>query len=327
MTLNAAIKRHVHDGLNALPQDLNRATSVFASGLIWHGQHPVNDGVGRDGWLDGALRPLLTAMPDLERRDDIVTMGQQDGEIWVATAGHYVGTFDKPLFGIPATGHLASLRYGEFHRVDAQGLILEVVTLWDLIGLMQQAGVDPLPPSPGIPLFSPGPRRHDGVRLDTVDPVEGAKTLALMMAMGNGLAEYDGKTLESMAQERFWSPTMLWYGPAGIGSNRRLKGFQDFHQRPFLTAFPDRRGAPNKVRIGDGDFIASRGWPSLEMTHTGPWLGHPATGRAITMRVMDWWRREGDWLAENWVYIDIPHVFGQFGRDLFAEMRALAAKR
>jgi hypothetical protein len=42
------------------------------------------------------------------------------------------------------------------------------------------------------------------------------------------------------------------------------------------------------------------------------------------MRVMDIWRREGELLAENWVFIDIPDVMAQAGVDVFARMRALA---
>lgn len=240
---------------------------------------------------------------------------------WIAATGHYCGTFVGDLFGIPATGALAYLRYGEFYRVTG-GRIAEVVAIWDLIDLMRQAGVNPLPASAGVELLVPGPRTHDGVRPDVVDMEEGARTNALVEAMIAGLMEYDGASLDSMRMERFWSPNMLWYGPGGIGSNRRLRGFQDFHQRPFLTAFPDRRGGNHRARIGDGAYCASTGWPSITATHAGPYLGAPATNKRITMRVMDWWRREGDLLAENWVFIDLPDLFLQFGRDLFAEMRA-----
>ena len=49
-------------------------------------------------------------------------------------------------------------------------------------------------------------------------------------------------------------------------------------------------------------------------------LGQPATGERLFMRVCDWWRREGDLLVENWVFVDIPHVLMQMGYDLFAQM-------
>jgi hypothetical protein len=38
---------------------------------------------------------------------------------------------------------------------------------------------------------------------------------------------------------------------------------------------------------------------------------------------MDFWRRDGDRLAENWVFIDIPDLLRQLGVDLFARMDAL----
>ena len=35
---------------------------------------------------------------------------------------------------------------------------------------------------------------------------------------------------------------------------------------------------------------------------------------------MDFWRREGDLLSENWVLIDLIDAFRQFGVDLFAKL-------
>jgi predicted ester cyclase len=314
-------KQRVFDLLNRLAAEVLAADALFAADLEWYGSHPINDGAGRDGWIADALTPLKAAFPDMERRDDIFIAGMFRDRPWIACTGHYAGTFAKPLFGIPATGHLAFLRYGEFYRLGDDGRVVEAVAIWDVIGLMIMAGVNPLPRSAGIDLLIPGPRSRDGVRPGIVEPEAGALTNARVEAMIAGLMEYDGRSLASMAQERFWSPDMNWYGPGGIGSNRRLKGFQELHQRPFLTAFPDRRGGNHKSRIGDGMYCASTGWPSIQATHAGPYLGQPATERRITMRVMDWWRREGDMLAENWVFIDLPDLFLQFGRDLFADMR------
>jgi predicted ester cyclase len=316
-------KQRVFDLLNRLPTDSQAADTLFAHDLEWHGSHPINDGMGRDGWASAALAPLKAAFPDLERRDDIVMAGLFKNRPWIACTGHYVGTFSSPLFGIPATGHLAFLRYGEFYRLGPDGSVAEVVAIWDVVGLMITAGVSPLPRAAGVDLLIPGPRTRDGVQPTSVESEAGAITNARVEAMIAGLMQFDGQSLGSMAQERFWSPEMTWYGPGGIGSNRRLKGFQDFHQRPFLTAFPDRKGGNHKARIGDGMYCASTGWPSIQATHAGPYLGQPATHRRITMRVMDWWRRDGEMLAENWVFIDLPDLFLQMGRDLFAEMRAL----
>jgi hypothetical protein len=41
------------------------------------------------------------------------------------------------------------------------------------------------------------------------------------------------------------------------------------------------------------------------------------------MRVMDFWRREGDRLDENWVMIDLIDLLAQMGLDVFARMNVL----
>jgi predicted ester cyclase len=270
------------------------------------------------------FRPLAEALPDLERRDDILLAGSFRGADFVAAAGHHAATFARPLFGIPPTGGLVFLRYGEVHRVEA-GAIVESFIHLDLIDLMRQAGVSPLPPSRGAEAIFPAPRGQGGLSLGKAAEEEGAASLALVESMiGGGLARYDRRSLASMGMERYWLDTMSWYGPSGIGATRGLAGFQAHHQRPFLAAFPDRVGGNHKARFGDGMFAVSTGWPSVTATFAGEWLGCPPTGERITMRVMDIWRREGALLAENWVFIDIPDVMAQAGLDVFGRMRALA---
>jgi len=36
---------------------------------------------------------------------------------------------------------------------------------------------------------------------------------------------------------------------------------------------------------------------------------------------MDWWKRSGDQYVENWVFVDMIHLFRQFGIDLLASVR------
>jgi hypothetical protein len=152
------------------------------------------------------------------------------------------------------------------------------------------------------------------VRLAPSEASESQQSLTLVEAMIAGLMQYDGKNLGSMGMERFWQPHFNWYGPAGIGTSRGLRGFQTVHQTPFLAAFPDRVGGNHKARLGDGHYVASTGWPSISATYSGTeWVGQRASPRRITMRVMDFWRRDGAALAENWVFIDIVEFLLQLG--------------
>ena len=144
--------------------------------------------------------------------------------------------------------------------------------------------------------------------------------------MIDGLMRFDGASLLSMDQERYWHPDFMWYGPAGIGTSRGLSGFRAHHQGPFLKGFPKRGVDRTKSLVAEGRYVATGGWPHMTGSHLGGgWLGLPPTGKDVTMRVMDWWRRDGDLLKENWVSIDLLHVLDQFGLDVFAQMRQLMA--
>jgi predicted ester cyclase len=125
-----------------------------------------------------------------------------------------------------------------------------------------------------------------------------------------------------MGMEEYWHEDFMWYGPAGIGTTRGIDGFQEFHQGPFLEAFPDREVGHHDARLAEGTYCASTGWPAVVGTHLGDgWLGLPATGNHVDMRVIDVWRREGDLLAENWVFIDMIDLLDQIGVDIFERLR------
>lgn len=329
MSGHAARKRAFREAIGgrAPGEALDALARLLAPRAQVNAYRPVDlcDGAGEAA--EKLFHPLREALPDLERRDDIVLAGGFRGSDFIAATGHYAATFDRPLFGIPPTRGLVFLRYGEVHRVEA-GAIVESFLHLDLVDLMRQAGVSPLPPSLGAEAIFPAPLGQAGLSIDAADAAESARSLALVEAMiSGGLARYDRSSLASMGMERFWTTTMGWYGPSGIGATRGVAGFQAHHQRPFLAAFPDRVGGNHKARFGDGTFTVSTGWPSVTATFAGEWLGCPPSGERITMRVMDVWRREGDRLAENWVFIDIPDVMAQAGVDLFALMRLRAEAR
>ena len=273
---------------------------------------PVGEGIGRDFAADALVAPLTRALPGFEVRTDLSLAGRFGGADWRATSGHLLGLFANPLWGIPPTGRLAWLRFGCFERL-AGGAVAETLLLLDLPSLMLQAGVWPLGPPPGPDPMAPAPAALDG---------DAAQSLRLVEAMIAGLMRYDGRDLASMSMRDFWTTDFNWFGPAPIGSFRGHADYERGHQRPFLTAFPDRVGGNHRARIAEGALVASTGWPSIRATHRGDgWLGLAATGRAVTMRVMDFWRAEGGRLAENWVMIDMIHLLGQLGVDLLTTPR------
>ena len=129
--------------------------------------------------------------------------------------------------------------------------------------------------------------------------------------------------------DHFWHPKMVWYGPAGIGTSRRISGFRHWHQIPFLNALPDRVAEVDcGPFFGDGDYVGYTAWPGMHMTVTGDgWLGIAPTNQRITMRSLDFWRIENGLIRENWVLIDLLHVYDQLGVDVFARMREVTFAR
>jgi predicted ester cyclase len=324
-----AVKRQAWQALQQLPgADLaGAARRWLADGLLCVVGHPVHTLQGRDAACEGLYAPLLRALPDLERRVDLFFGGHWDGHIdggagwWVTCTGHYLGTMRAPLWGIPAHGQPVYLRFGEFHRLEGEGEALRIVesrVLFDLPGLARQVGRPVLPSATGLEGLVPGPRHGGGVLLGAQSGAESQASFDLVMAMIGGLGRYDRQDLQSMGMARFWHPDMMWYGPSGIGTSRSIAGFEQHHQRPFLTALPDRKGGHHRARFAEGAFVASTGWPSVRATHAGPYLGVPASGKAIGLRVMDWWRAEHGLLVENWVLLDLPDLFLQVGVDILA---------
>ena len=309
----AAIPHSIFAGAPLAPDHLLRAF------------HPVNEGCGTRFVEEALLGPLHSAIPQFEARHDIAIKGRwQDGS-WTGTSGHLFGRFVAPLWGIPATQRIIFIRFGCFQLWRA-GAVIETLLLLDLPSLMMQAGVWPLAPAMGPDVMAPAPMRFGGVW--PAEPAESAASLALVEGMINGLKKFDGDGLAKMGMTDFWTDDFWWYGPAPIGSFRGHQDYERGHQLPFLTAFPDRVGGNHRARFGDGMFVASTGWPSITATHKGSgFMGLAATDRPITMRVMDFWRREDDRLAENWVMIDIPDLLAQIGLDVFERMRQLAESR
>ncbi|MEM1261726.1 MAG: ester cyclase [Pseudomonadota bacterium] len=293
--------------------------------------HPLGDVVGPENLFDIGFRPLLAAIPDLERRDYIVGGAIDAGETWIGCGGFYTGVFERPWLNIPATRQLVSMRYIEYFRFAGE-MIVEAKLLWDIPSVMIQAGAWPMAPSLGVEFGVPGPATQDGVQMQSSDPADSAACLALVDAMVEGLGRYAEGGAEAMQLDRYWHPKMNWYGPAGIGSNRRLSGFRNWHQIPFLSAMPDRsadtEGDGRNCYFADGNYVFFCGWPAMRATVSGDgWMGIAPSGQSLSFASLDIWRCEEGRIRENWVLIDLLDVWRQLGVDVLARMQQTTIAR
>lgn len=323
--VRAALGRIAEAGLAGLPAAL---AAAYHPDATWRGSHPLNEMAGLEPIEATVWQPLLHAFPDLERRDNILVGGKYEGREIVAAVGHYCGTFRRDWLGIPATGRTIYLRYGEAHRM-VEGRIAQSTVLIDVLDAIRQAGIWPVAPSTGVEEQWPGPFTADGVVLGPTDAQAEAINFAQMRKMQLALGLHgdflrDGRDAFLIESQREgWHPKMMWYGPCGIGTARGVEGFVDDHRLPFRIAFQNIRGSQHYMRFADGAYTVTGGWPSLSCDHLGDgFMGMGATGRTLSMRVMDFYLHHEGLIRENWVPIDIIDLLRQMGHDVFARMHA-----
>lgn len=301
----------------------------------WRGMHPFHERHGAVAVADSFWSPFLHAMSRVQRRQDVFFAGRNQIDefksVWVVSMGHLMALFDAPFLGIPPTRKIAMLRYAEFNRVE-DGRITETAFFCDLLHLMHQAGLRPLPPQTGAHLVQPGPATHDGLLFDRRPKAEGDATLTLINRMigdiaANSNSPETASPRDATPQEelaRCWHDDMIWWGPDGIGATYTADRYIEQHQRPFRAQLADRKFNGHLAKLAEGNYGGFFGWPNLTLTPTGGYMGLPASGRSTAdMRVVDIYRRDGDKLAENWVFIDMLHFLSMQGLDVLGRMASM----
>lgn len=313
--------------------DADRIASMCGSGVRWQGFAPLPDCDGAGAMAATYTLPLAAAFAGLKRQTHILIGGTSDGTVaggndgrqWVGGTGYLCGRQTAALWGIPARNRDLRLRWGEFLQFDAEGRITRIQTLIDVIDWLEQLGLSPLPPAKGVPCVFPAPTGIDGVILDEQPE---ADSLALLdygrKFIFGGLNAFDRSDLKSMGMADYFHPNLKWYGPGGIGACLSFADFEDLHQRPWLAAFPDRSCGDLDNLIAEGGFVGASSLPGVRLTHTGPYLGHGASGARCGVNGIDFWRYENGRFTENWVFVDMVDLFSQMGIDLMARAPHMA---
>ena len=307
---------------SAPPQDIARALSRITSDQYsFRGVHPFNELAGAAAVADAVWRPLAESFSGLQRRQDIFMAGPNliAGDMWITSMGKFLGLFDEPWLGIRPTGRIALIPYCEFLRVE-DGRVTESALWLDIISVLKQSGYNPFGQQTGAEIINPGPRTADGVLLETSDEIESQKTLDLIMQMCNDLVG-DGMESDDGMLQKTWHDNMLWFGPSGIGATYTIERYQQQHQGPFNHGLKNIEFNGHILEHAEGNYGAWFGWPNLRMQQGDGFLGLPASNRQTEMRVVDVYRREGDKLAENWIFIDFLHYLQLIGVDVLARYR------
>jgi len=297
-----------------------------SSDYQFRGVHPFNEIDGASAVADTVWKPLRTAFTAMQRRQDIFMAGtnSQDGTEWVTSMGQFMGLFDNDWLGIPSTGKIIFLPYVEFNKIS-DGKISESAFFCDIISVMNQAGLTPLPIQTGADIINPGPRTHAGLMFDVQDPAESKQTLDLANKMLDDLVS-DSLESSSKTLARTWHQDMTWFGPAGIGATFTIDRYQVQHQGPFGAGLDDIVFNGHLCNYAEGNYAGWFGWPNLTMTSSGGFMGLPAFDGQLHMRVVDMYRRDGDKLAENWIFIDMLYWMLQQDVDVLARTRQIVRR-
>lgn len=135
-----------------------------------------------------------------------------------------------------------------------------------------------------------------------------AESLALIKAMEKAL----GENANNMSD--FFHEDFCWMGNYGSGTKQGIAEFRRNWQLPLRAAFTERSYVTARF-LADGEWVSCFG--HIEATHSGPFMGHAASGRRVTIPYMDFWHIRGGRIAENRVSVDLASVLMQLGRDVF----------
>ena len=293
----------------------------YSEDIIWRGFHPFNEiqdlvHLYKDFW-----QPLKKSFTNLQRRMDIFFAGSNslssNRDVWVVSMGHLMGLFDTPWIGIKHTNKIAMLRYCEFNKI-VKGKITEVAMFFDIPHLMIQAGLRPFPLETAISLVQPGPISHNGLLFEEQNLIDTKNTSELIEQMINDVKIWNNFDKISLIKElrKNWKDDMIWWGPTGIGSSFTIERYVEQHALPFRNNFINRKFNGHICRLSEGIFGGFFGWPNLTLTPNKKFMGLKTTKKPSDMRVIDIYRREGNKLAENWVFIDFLHFWKMQGIEI-----------
>lgn len=327
----ALVQAHYADLENATKKDVGQILARrMAPDCLWRGVTPFEVQHGPEAITRTFWDPFLTSFRSVQRREDIFFAGRNEidgfSSVWTMSMGHLLALFDAPFLHIPATRKLVMLRYAEFNRVE-EGQVVETAFFCDPLHLMTQAGLRRFPDQTAQHLVQPGPRTHDGLQFGPCSPREGEATLGLIDRMIGSIDDANLNPKARTPQEELaenWTDDMIWWGPEGIGATYTIDRYIEQHQKPFRHGIGRRVFNGHLCRMAEGTYGGFFGWPNLTLENENGFMGIAPTEGTADMRVVDIYRRAGDKLAENWIFIDMLHFLKMQGVDVLEELRRQA---
>ena len=322
---------YLNDVDNCKEEDLAKVISNHTSeSFHMRCTHPFNEIKGPENVANQLWLPIRDSFKPIQRRLDIFyaginSLGENQG-VWISSMGHLMGVFNKSFFGLQPSYKSSLLRFAEFYKVE-NNKITEGAIFLDIFNFMQQLGLSSIPESTGLVCVTPGPMNHKGLKFELSDNGESIKTLDLIHRMRDRLVK--GSKMKSFKEELEldWKKDMIWWGPGGIGASYTIDGYTRGHTKPFEEGLEFVKFNGHVLSSAEDDLGGWFGWPNLIMKSKGGYLGLTSPSDIESeMRVVDLYRRDGDKIAENWIFIDHLHFLKLLGIDLLEKNKLISNK-
>ena len=275
-------------------------TPWFHDDYVWDGNAGCGRKEGVEAWQTGWQTPFRATFGN---RSYDAPVWIEDGD-WAACFGTCTATHDAEFMGIPATGKPVWIPYVNIARVR-DGRIAYNKADVDLPCVAAQLGHD---------IFKGhGWDRHLDFpvrRLYRGKSGQGASRppLNVVHEMEAALQRSDVDVSD------YFHDDFVWDANYGCGLKHGLSEFESGWYLPFRVAFGNR-DFRTELFVQQGDWAACYG--ACHATLDTDFLGVKATGQKIRVPYIDFWRIEGDKIAENVVRVDFASILRQIGHDPF----------
>jgi len=205
----------------------------------------------------------------------------------------------------------------DFYQIDETGEVISYNwCLIDFVDLMRQVGYQVLPKPSLREGFMLPPAAMDGIPAPVSRLVSSEDTL-VSQELIQGLLLDD--FVSGDGPSPLWAEDMLWYGGAGFGMATSKQEYETHILAPLRAGLSMRELHLDIVHC-EGVYCGAHGY--ISALHSGEWLGEPATGLTIHLRLALHWRVDLNQglVKECWAMFDLPAAFIMIGVDLFGRM-------
>ena len=270
--------------------------------------HGILPSVGLHDWFTKEMTSWTEAFPWVEF-NQMLFLGSGPN---ASTTTYAVGDWKGALGPLAPTGKRTTVRITDFYVGAADGRIARNYMMIDLLDLLRQQGIHPLPLSP-LPQGRVSPPQGDGIPAplaryarSTAQADDTRRVVEAMLA-----AEWVGT---STSLEYWKAEDLVWYGPVPFGLASGGEQFKTHFLKPFHAAFGQSRALVLDAFACEGQYCAARG--TFSGVHTGSWLGFAPSGKTLSLEFGMHWRVIDGLIAESWAIFDLPKMLLPLGVDL-----------